>query len=247
MISAREEAARVAEFEDRYELVESQVAELIEARRAVGGKNEATPGYINKGSVAATFKICANGLELAVRLNRYTSNLVPYIAGRAVAMARSKGVECTEQGYAMNVAKGIMVSHYINAEPHNKRGERGGLWLFASDVAKLVQAQDKCVTLNVQREHGSFDNLLSGPGGLTFVDMLPTNIRSYFAEENLIPELLYSFSRTKLKPPFDPQQEQELRAIVSIFKKRYPNSSFLAFAHQVVRDYKMRLASEPSS
>jgi hypothetical protein len=202
----------------------------------VGGNNVATPGYINHGSFVAVFKISVNGLDLAVRLNRYNNN-PPYTDFRAQVMARTLGIECTEQGYAYNPTTGIMVSHFVDGERHYDRGARGGLWLFAGHVAKLVQAQDKFLTLNTQRDDGNQGNILVGADGLTFVDMLPGNNRAYYAKESLIPELMSSFLRPQLHPPFDTQQEQELRAIINIFKKRFPNSDSLPFLRQILSDY----------
>jgi hypothetical protein len=243
MLSARQEAARIAEFEGRYELVKDKVDELVELR-SDAGSNEQTPGYIDRGSNAAVFKIHACGLDLAVRLNPAIDPDrvgVTNVDWRAQAMARSKDIDCAEQGYAMDRAGGIMVSGLVKGEPHSKRGARGGLWLFAADVDRLLSAQNQLADNHVHRDGGSKSNLLVGEAGLTFVDMSAGVWPAAEAEEYLIPELLFSFSRPQRIVNPNEQQALDLQVIAGMFESAYPDSNHLQLVRDAVAAYRKAL------
>lgn len=254
MLTSQQERQRLAEFEDRYSIVKPAVDQLVKTRLRVG-KNEKTPGFIDVGSGAAVFKITVNGLDLAVRLRKII-RLGPapndlFAGSYARAMARSLHQDCTEQGFALNRNEGVMVSRFVDGIPHHKRGLRGGLWLFADDVQRLVDAQDNFSQLGVRRDAGRMDNLLVGSAGLTLVDMLASTSPSPTAEEHLIPELLFTFS-PRLSVPRGTTAEMEkqyaeLEGVAAIFKDKYPESQYCTFVDYVLNGYYQKAAQEPTS
>ncbi len=248
MLSSRQEVQRLAEFEDRYELVKPAVDELIDLRlRTASNKN--TRGYINQGSNVVAYKVSVGGLDLAVRLSKTIMRGKPgsYIESRARAMARSQGIDCVEQGYAMDRGTGIIVSHFVDGVPHHDRGARGGLWLFAEDVGKLVNAQEQLRDAGARRDGGSKGNLLAGEAGLTLVDILDSAYPVPEAEERLIPELLFSFSRPRRVVEPSELQATELKAIADMFESRYPDSHHLPDVRAALDSYSNALEDSANS